>query len=227
MRSGVGIVPALVGAMWSLLPARLDSQSAEVPARVASRIAEAVGRAWGVEARGLTLAFGTGSLAGVPDTAAFRLLGRGDGGWFAVTFELGDRPSRAIRLRAGMAEWQPVSARALRPGIYLTQDDIRQESRVRWGPPEPGGESLVAAGWIVTRMVSPGDALDRTRVAPAPVVAAGGPVRMRWQQGGVSVVLIGVALNDAAVGDRVRVHGTNRPGVLVGTVTAPGEARMQ
>jgi flagella basal body P-ring formation protein FlgA len=58
------------------------------------------------------------------------------------------------------------------------------------------------------------------------VVSAGKPVRVLWNEGNVSVAVEGVALNDAAVGQSVRVRTSGRIGVVAGTATAPGVARM-
>jgi flagella basal body P-ring formation protein FlgA len=220
------LLPLVPGISRGQATVRLSALGGEVPPRLAARVADAVARAWGVDTAGLVLSWGSGSLADMPDTAAFRLFGRGDGGWFAVTVEPANRPPKAIRLRAGTAVSRVVAARALRPGMRLTEADLRQEPALRWGPPPAAEEPVPAPGWIVKRMVSPGDPLDRMRVEPPPVVAAGQPVRVSWNQGNVSIALEGTALNDATLGGTVRVRTGERVGVLTGTVTAPGEARM-
>jgi flagella basal body P-ring formation protein FlgA len=185
-----------------------------------------VASAWGVDTAGLVLSWGTGSLTDCPDTSAFRLRGAGEDGWFAVTVEAAGRSMRAIRLRAGIAGRRLVAARALRPGMLLTEEDLRDEPHLRWGPPPATDQPEPGAGWVVRRIIAPGDALDRSRVAPPPAVEAGHPVRIFWQQGSVSVALDGTALNDAAIGGTIRVRLPERKSVLVGTVTAPGQARM-
>ena len=71
----------------------------------------------------------------------------------------------------------------------------------------------------MTRSTAPGS-------LPLPRWRRASPVRILWQQGSVSVALDGTALNDAAIGGTIRVRLPERKSVLVGTVTAPGEARM-
>jgi flagellar basal body P-ring formation protein FlgA len=206
--------------------ARLSAQSADLPARLSSRVAAAIAQAWGVDSAALVLSWGTGNFEGIPDTSTFRLLGGGEDGWFAVTVAPAGRPARGVRLRAGMAGERVVASRALRPGMRLLPEDIRREPFVRWGPPPVQSEPGPAAGWVVRRMIAPGAPLDPFRVTPPPLVESGQPVRVIWQQGGVSVALQGTALNDAAVGGTVRVRLPERSSVLVGTVTGPGLARM-
>jgi len=197
---------------------------ADVPARLASRVATAVARAWGVDTAGLVLSWGTGTASDIPDSSAFRVMGRGDDGWFVVSFEPPGRPARAIRLRAGMSTLTAVATRVLRPGTRLAATDIRMDTTLVWGPPTES--ETPAEGWLVKRVVSAGDPLDGFRVEPPPVVTAGQPVRVLWQRGNVTVALEGTALNDAGIGGRVRITTEQRPGVVTGTVTAPGQARM-
>ena len=207
-------------------PVRLAAQAGDVPPRLAARIAEAVARAWGIDTTGLVLSWGAGSLTECPDTSAFRLRGTGEDGWFAVTVEAAGRSVRAVRLRAGIAGWRSVAARAPRPGMRLTGEGLRGEPHVRWGPPPVADQPEPGPGWVVRRIIAPGDPLDRSRVAPPPAVESGRPVRILWQQGNVSVALDGTALNDAVIGGTIRVRLPERKSVVVGTVTAPGQARM-
>lgn len=216
---------ALTGALRGQAAPRLVADAGGVSPVLAGRVAQQVARTWAVDTTGLILSWGSGSLAGVPDTAPFRLLGRGEGGWFAVTVEEPGRPVLAIRLRAGIAGQRIVAARALRAGARLVAEDLREEPHLAWGPP-PADPARPEAGWVVRRAVSEGDPLDPIRVAPPPVVQSGQPMRLIWSEGSVSVALEGTAINDAAMGQPVRVRTESRSGVLLGIVTAPGEARM-
>jgi flagella basal body P-ring formation protein FlgA len=205
--------------------ARLSVSTGEVPPRLAARVALAIGREWGVDSSGLVLSWGTGSLAQVPDSSAFRLVG-GEGGWLSLLVEPAKGAAVWIRLRAGITVDQAIAVRALPAGTVLGPDDMRVEPRLRWGPPAPDAARQAETGWVVKRPVAGGDALEGWRVAPPPVVSAGKPVRMLWNEGNVSVALEGVALNDAALGQPVRVRTSGRVGVVAGTAIAPGQARM-
>jgi flagella basal body P-ring formation protein FlgA len=79
---------------------------------------------------------------------------------------------------------------------------------------------------VVRRTLGPGTPLDAAHVAPPPLIETGQPVRILWHQGAVSIALEGTAMNDAAMGESVRVRTGGRTGVLRGLVTASGEARM-
>jgi flagella basal body P-ring formation protein FlgA len=224
--SALSLLAALTAPLRGQAPVRLTAATSEVPARFAARVAAEVARTWGVGAEGLVLNFGTGSLAGVPDSSPFRLLGAGESGWFALVAEpVGMRPV-AVRLRAGRTITRQVASRALRTGVRLVAEDIREEPHLVWGPPSAEAAGGVSPGWVVRRTLSPGTPLDAAHVAPPPLIEAGQPVKVYWQEGAVSIALDGTAMNDAAMGESVRVRTGGRTGVVRGRVTASGEARM-
>ena len=216
---------SLVSPLRGQAQARLSLSRGEVPPRLAARVAVALAREWGVDTAGLVLSWGTGNLRGIPDSSGFRLVG-GEGGWYSVLVEPPGGPSVLIRLRAGLTVTRVVAVRALPAGTVLSQDDLRVQPGLRWGAPERDSLPSAEPGWVVKRPVARGDALEGWRVAPPAVVSAGKPVRVLWHEGNVSVALEGVALNDAAIGQSVRVRTRGRVGVVAGTAVAPGQARM-
>lgn len=224
--SALSLLAALTVPLRAQAPVRLAAAGGEVPARFAARVAAEVGRTWGEHPEGMVLRFGAGSLAGVPDSTPFRLLGAGEAGWFALVAEpVGLRPI-ALRLRAGCTIRRQVATRALRAGMRLAPGDIREEPHVRWGPPPTDGMAVAREGWVVRRTLGPGTPLDVAHVGPPPLVETGQPVRILWREGAVSIALEGTAMNDAALGESVRVRTGSRTGVVRGLVTASGEARM-
>jgi len=201
---------------------------AGVPTGLAERVADAVGSLWRVEPDSVRLEWGTTTaLTRLPEETSFRLLGDGNGGWFAVVFEPEGRAPVAARLRAGIAVVRLVATRALKPGARLTTDVVREQIGVRWGPPSISSEQSVAEGWVVRRGVSEGETLEPPVVAPPPLVEAGQPVRVVWSGGAVSIAIDGIALNSAALGEPVRVRKASGLGILRGTVTGPALARME
>lgn len=224
MRRTLALLALLAPApLW---PSAAQAAGGPVPAGLEARIAAAVAASWGVDTTGLVLAWGSGSLAGLPDSSAFRLLGGGEGGWFAVLVEPAGRAPVAMRLRAGVAGRRQVAARAVAAGQLLDAGDIRDEPHVRWGPPAAEPAATVEPGWVARRRMVPGAPLDAAHAGPAPVVSAGQAVLVHWNSGRVTVALEGVALHDAALGAPLRVRTPRTRGVLQTTVTAPGEARM-
>jgi len=222
----LAIGPPVVAAQAPGVAGRSGAETAAVPPALQARIAATIARNWGVDTAGLVLSWGTGSLAGAPDSSAFRLLGGGEGGWFALLVEPSGRAPSALRLRAGISAPRQVAARAIASGQRLVAADIREQPEVRWGPPPAGTAPRVEAGWVARRRLRPGALLDATHVGPAPVVTAGQPVRVQWNEGSVAVALEGVALHDAALGAPLRVRTLRKRGVVQATVTGPGEARM-
>jgi flagella basal body P-ring formation protein FlgA len=227
------IVLAALASLASLVsPGRSHAQvrmayigTGDIPARLSARVAETISREWQVDTSQVVLSWGSGTLGQVPDTSAFRLIG-GEGGWFTLILDAAHGPTAFFRLRAGVTLEQPVATHALVPGAVLSAADIRNEPRVHWGPLPLEPESQAGPGWVVRRPIAGGEVIEGFRVAPPPVVSAGKPVRMYYNTGSVSVAIDGVALNDAAVGQPVRMRTTGRVGVVAGTAIAPGEARM-
>jgi len=224
--SALSLLAALAAPLRAQAPARLTAADGDASTRFAARVAAEVGRTWGEDAAGMVLRFGAGSLAGVPDTTAFRLLGAGEHGWFAMVAEPVGRSPIALRLRAGRTITRQVATRALRAGARLAPGDIREEPHLRWGPPPADSMAPAAAGWVARRTLGPGTPLDAAHVAPPPLIETGQPVRILWHLGAVSIALEGTAMNDAAMGESVRVRTGGRTGVVRGLVTAAGEARM-
>ncbi|MEO8633747.1 MAG: flagellar basal body P-ring formation chaperone FlgA [Gemmatimonadales bacterium] len=224
--SALSLVAALTAPLLAQSSERRPDPVGDVPVGFAARVAVEVARTWDVSAEDVVLTFGTGSLAGVPDASPFRLLGAGENGWFALVVEPVGGRQIAVRLRAGRTTLRQVATRALRIGVRLVAGDIREESYRMWGPPPTDRVARAQEGWVVRRTLGPGTPLDLAHVAPPPLVEAGQPVRIVWYEGSVSIALQGTAMNDAAMGESVRVRTGGRTGVIRGLVTASGEARM-
>lgn len=204
--------------------ARLTAATDSVPDSFTARVAFAVAQDWGVDPSRLVFSWGRGPLARITASSSFKLLGLGDGGWLAVVLDPdGERPA-ALRLRVGFTEEQLVAARPIRAGTILVDADFRREPHVHWGPPEAAQHTPPMAGWIAKRGIAEGTVLAEGRVAPPPVITAGSAVRVTYRNSNVSVATDGVALNDGAAGEIVRIRTPRRTGVISATVTAPGEA---
>jgi flagella basal body P-ring formation protein FlgA len=204
--------------------ARLSAANDSVPGSFTARVAAAVAHDWGVEPSRLVLSWGRGPLSQITPTSSFKLLGLGDGGWLAVVLDPESQRPAALRLRVGFTEDQLVAARPIRAGTVLADADFRSEPHVHWGPPDTTTHELPTAGWVARRGIAAGAILEPGRVAPPAVITAGSAVRLTWKNSNISVAMDGVALNDAATGEKVRVRTARKTGVVSGVVTAPGEA---
>jgi flagella basal body P-ring formation protein FlgA len=161
------------------------------------------------------------ALAPPDPEAPFRLVGRGDGGWFVVVFESAGR-AIPVRLRAGVEEIVAVAARPLAAGRRLAASDLAAAPRVRWGVGARRGESAPGPGWDVRRSLAAGDVLAPPAVVPPAVIEPSSAVELRWRSGGVSVSVPGIALEAARLGEKVAVKVAGRPGRRVGVAVAPG-----
>jgi flagella basal body P-ring formation protein FlgA len=192
-------------------------------ARVAGRIAES----WKVPVDQLRLAWGRPS--GVPqlaDDVPFRILGRGEDGWFVVVFDPAETGATAVRVRAGVERIVMVATRSMPAGSTLIEGDLNEETRVHWGVPAPDSALVPAIGWEIRRAITAGEVVAPPAVAAPPLVLAGHPVKLEWERGGVQVSVVGIALNNARRGETVRARLEERPARLTGTVTAPGTATL-
>ena len=87
-----------------------------------------------------------------------------------------DRDPVLVRVRAGVYDTAYVAARALRAGTRLRPGDVREELRLRWGPPRGEAVSPPGHGWEVRRPLIVGDELIWPAVSSPPVVHAGAEV---------------------------------------------------
>jgi flagella basal body P-ring formation protein FlgA len=212
---------ALFASLFVLLQLVAPAPAA-VPASAVADVSAWLAREWGVSERAIRLEWGRPSGALPGGSLPFRVTGRGVAGWLVVVFDPSGRDAVAVRLRAGVEDTVLVAARPLAAGTLLDPADTRLESRVCWGPPAPPSESRPGPGWEVRRALVAGEALARPVVAPPVLVAAGEPVRLVWAEGAVQVSVIGIALNRARQGERVRAQVEGRSDRLVGTATATG-----
>ena len=117
----VGLSPMLMVTRAMALP---------VTRALEERVAERIADAWKIPLGSLRMQWGRSSSGVSPMAdAPFKVMGRGQGGWFVVVFDPSDSNAMAIRLRAGVEQPVMVAAQPLRPGTRLTSGDLREEVR--------------------------------------------------------------------------------------------------
>lgn len=219
-------------AKWLLLglsPILMATRSMASPVTRAleSRVLERIADAWKVPTERLVLQWGRSSSGASPlDDASFKVMGRGEGGWFVVVFDPADANATAIRVRAGVEQPVMVAARPLRSGSRLAAGDLVEQVRVHWGLPMLDSTLTPMPGWEIRRSIASGEVVMPPAVAQPPLVVAGEPVQLEWSSGGVQVSVMGIALNSASRGEVVRARLDERPARLTATVTAPGRAQL-
>ena len=129
-------------------------------------------------------------------------------------------------VRAGLRVVAPVAVRTLRRGAVLEPDDLVPSETIVWGPPDAAPE-FARAGWIVRTTVSSGELLAQPAVVPPPDVHAGQEVEVVWTRSTLAVVMTGMALHDARVGERLQVRLNNQRGSVRTTVVGGGRARLE
>ena len=211
----------------SSIAAQQQGQDGGPPQGLGDRVAREIAALWDTSAEQLRLEWGiVRQRTSLPDSAAFRLVGEGTDGWFVVVFERDGRSPVAARLRVASVGGVPVASRRLTAGATLVDGDVVYAERSSWGPPGRHAAATPTAGWRVRRSVSAGEELVGLKIAPPLLVRAGEMVRLVWSRGGVSVVVEGLAVNAAALGEEVRARFADRPGKARGIVTGPGTADL-
>lgn len=121
-----------------------------------------------------------------------------------------------------------VTARDVAPRTILTADDVRTERRHHDRVP-PGAlrEVREAIGKEATRMVVQGDALTTSSVAPPRVVRRGAVVTLLVEGRGFRVVARGIAAEDGAVGDTIRVVNQTSHREMAGRVEDDRTVRIR
>ncbi len=151
---------------------------------------------------------------------------------FRVVIRRDGRVQRTATLTAQVRLSRPVvvAARPLSLGNIVQRDDVRLETRVcDEGPPEGLGRTEEVIGQQVRRLVPAGAIVTPDALKSVPLVQRARPVTVLSETGGVRVRVTGVALDDGAYGDAVRVRlgdARNSRQTLRGVVTGLGTVRL-
>jgi flagella basal body P-ring formation protein FlgA len=135
-------------------------------------------------------------------------------GWHTITVR--PKPFAAPvligRLRVGHERTVPVAARALARNVVLTDADVSMRATVTWGAPIKGPDPLIVPligpviGSATLRALREGDVIRTHDIIAAPVVLAGDSVRAEIVRDGVRLALVGTALHNASLGERVAIR---------------------
>lgn len=138
------------------------------------------------------------------------------------------RLTRVVSIRAEVQGERraPVARRDLPSGAVIRPDDISWESR----PIDRGAENwLVRAEdgeWRTVRRVRQGEILTLQSVEPVPDAEAGQPVWIVAAAGPVLIEAGGILLEDAFVGEWVRVRNVDSGRVMEGILQPDGSVRV-
>ncbi len=121
-----------------------------------------------------------------------------------------------------------VATRALARGETLQPVDIAVVDTIiawRWNGVAPD-TTRALPGWVTRRPIMAGEVLRAPAVSAPPVIAGGATVKAIWQDGPLTLVLTGVAINTATVGAPVGVR-IDRIRRLDGIAIAPNTVRLR
>lgn len=225
--AGLLLVSAAQAAAQQAARPAAPGGDAVLPPLLVQRIAGAVAERWAVPADRVRLEFSLlerGAM--LPAQSPFRLLGRGEDGWFAIVFEPQGQAPLAAKLRAGLEDSVAVAVRPLPAGTELAAADMRYVLKTAWRGPLRAAAPLARPGDRVRRAIARDEVLAAPAVTPAPLVAAGASVQLEWRRGDVTIELQGTAVNAAAAGEPVQVRVAGRTGQLRGVAIAADRVRV-
>ncbi len=120
-----------------------------------------------------------------------------------------------------------VATKALVRGDTLRVDDfILADTSYTGRLPYGVDTTTPQAGWLIRRAIAAGEWLRQPAVAPMPVVTAGQPVHVLWNDGLVQLTVDAVALNSATLGGAVSVR-VGRTRRIDGVAIAPDSVRIR
>ncbi|TVR57218.1 MAG: flagella basal body P-ring formation protein FlgA [Gemmatimonadales bacterium] len=230
-----GVFPmATLGLAGALLLGAAPAASAAVPSpalraqdppspQVEQAVADEVSRRWDVPPEAVRLEWRPGRDALPSEPHGVTLVGSGAGGDWVV--EVSGEGGLARRgLRAGVAGVRWTAARPLPRGHSLSEEDLRTEPVVRWGPPEVDREEP-GPGWVTRRAMREGEEMRAPWVAPPVLVPLGSTVEVWVRRGRVVLRTEGEARSSGIWGEVVRVRlATGR--VVMGRVVDSGRVEV-
>jgi flagella basal body P-ring formation protein FlgA len=184
----------------------------------------------------LDIALTTGALPPVPAGAPLevRVLGLdfdAAHGAFTADVTLLSAGMKPVSLRVAGRVWAmaevPVPALRIDPGVVIAPADLKK-LRIRKDQLGDGAALSLedVVGLTPRHPLIPGQMIRRADLAEPPLVRRGLPVRLTFDQGGLSITTQGQALEDGTRGAIVRVLNPRSRAVLDAEVTGPGTARV-
>lgn len=121
-----------------------------------------------------------------------------------------------------------VAARALVRGQRLTAQDLRLEER-DVGALRDGAihDPTQVTGYLMTRPLAAGRILSASALAAPMLVERGRPVRIALDAHGVYITMSGLAMDNGALGETVRVRNPASQRIVEGVVVGPAQIRVR
>jgi len=139
-------------------------------------------------------------------------------------------PAWTLLLPAKVSVWQQVLAARypLKRGQRIEQADVTWVERDIGALPQGWiSDSRLLQGQQLTRRLSAGQLLLSSQLKAAQLIAAGEPVQILSQNGGIRVQMQGEALSGGGLGQLIRVRNLSSGRVLRARVAAPGQVEAQ
>ncbi|HOY77362.1 MAG TPA: flagellar basal body P-ring formation chaperone FlgA [Hyphomonadaceae bacterium] len=119
-----------------------------------------------------------------------------------------------------------VFARDVSRGHVITSSDVSREAANPARPIRGGADMQAAVGMEVKRAIKAGQPLLSSDLKQASVIRKGEPVKLVYVSAGVRLSVDGIAQNEAAKGEAVRVLNSYSKRTVDAVAEATGEARV-
>lgn len=119
-----------------------------------------------------------------------------------------------------------VAARDLKTGQVVASQDMLRQERCSLDSDQVVAKAKLAIGGTLRRAVRKGAVLSPTQIIPRPAVQRGETVALVWRRGGVEIRGEAKALDNAALGQRLRLQRAGHQRPLRAVLIAPGLAEL-
>lgn len=139
---------------------------------------------------------------------------------------MGPAPTAAAETRG-----LPVPSQVIYPGDRITDAVLTDSQEAANAPPNLGSSGAIwdradLVGKVARRTLLPGRPIPAIAVEEPRAVSVGGPASLVYEQGGISIVTTGQALQNGYVGQMVQVRNLDSGLVVTGVVQADGAVRV-
>ncbi|MCB0321344.1 MAG: flagellar basal body P-ring formation protein FlgA, partial [Bdellovibrionales bacterium] len=144
---------------------------------------------------------------------------------FRITPYIGEDPQRSFIVEALVEEWVevPVAARPLSAGSVVGPLDVAMARlNIQRLPRDAAFQKETIVGLETKRGIAYGEVFRKNKLSIPPVITAGAKVTLEYRSKFLRATATGIALEDAAVGENIRIRNEASKKIVSGTVLEPG-----
>ncbi|MCO6432473.1 MAG: flagellar basal body P-ring formation protein FlgA [Deltaproteobacteria bacterium] len=144
---------------------------------------------------------------------------------FTIAPQSAEGGDARFTIKAVIDEWLeiPVAKRPLTRGAEVSQDDfIMARLNLSALPNDAAREGEEVVGLETSSDIAPGEIFRRSKLVVPPVVSQGSKVTLLYKRGPLEASATGIALENGAMGDQIRVRNDASKKIISGKVLSAG-----